>query len=201
MSGLREKKQSERKMRIFNAAIELFGTDGFERTTMQKIAEKANLGVGTLYNYYSSKGDILLSIISDRAEGYNADFENSLKSYSSDVLTSINLFYDIYFKSFLTYSRVIWREFMSHALSKNTSLIDYVYRVDSVFIQNLAKLFELLKGDKYIKQTVDIEKAVRTLYSLIIFHILKYTTNETMSMEELRLSLDSQTCVVIEGLK
>ncbi|WP_432661856.1 helix-turn-helix domain-containing protein [Wukongibacter baidiensis] len=47
---------------IFNAAFELFGEYGYKETDMKKIAKKAGIAVGTLYNYYSNKKELFLSV-------------------------------------------------------------------------------------------------------------------------------------------
>lgn len=200
MSGLREKKKSERKLRIQNAAIDLFGSKGFSNTTMEAIAAKAELGVGTLYNYYSSKGDILLSIISDRTDDYASDFEAVINNYSNDIQTSINAFFDIYLKSFSTYSRVIWREFISNALSANNSLSRHIAVIDAIFLEYLGRLLSCMKSEGLIKENVDIEKSVSTLYSLVISHILRYISDETYELDTLRISFSDQTAVLVCGL-
>lgn len=41
------------------AAVEVISIKGFHNTRMQDIADKAELAVGTLYNYFSSKNEIL----------------------------------------------------------------------------------------------------------------------------------------------
>ena len=44
-----------KKENIFNAAFSLFVTEGEQATSMKRIAEKANCGIGTMYNYFESK--------------------------------------------------------------------------------------------------------------------------------------------------
>ncbi|MEX2477966.1 MAG: TetR/AcrR family transcriptional regulator [Gracilimonas sp.] len=59
--GTQERKERERKQRrdqILNAAIELIGEQGFESTTMDEIAERAELSKGTLYLYYNDKATL-----------------------------------------------------------------------------------------------------------------------------------------------
>jgi len=200
MSGLREKKKVERKLRIQNAAVKLFSETGFDNTIMESIAKEADLGVGTLYNYYESKGDILLSIIADRVADFIPEFQIVIKNHSTDIQSTINSFFEIYLKSFSFYNKVIWREFIANALARNISLIDYISGIDSVFISNLAELFLLYKNEGVINKDIDIEKAVLTLYSLIIFHIVRYISEEGMNMESMRESLKGQVNVVVHGL-
>ena len=47
------------KTKIYNASVKLFKNRGFENVTIQDIAKAANVSVGSFYNYYSSKNEIL----------------------------------------------------------------------------------------------------------------------------------------------
>ncbi len=49
---------------ILNAAKHEFSENGIKATSMRSIARKANMTVGNLYHYYSSKNDILNAVIS-----------------------------------------------------------------------------------------------------------------------------------------
>jgi len=94
MTGLREKKKSERKDRIFSAAVELFNEKGFSKTSMQDIADKADLAVGTLYNYFPSKNDLLLDIMQEKMEltitGDDALFNVNLQNHNAkDIIKSL----------------------------------------------------------------------------------------------------------------
>lgn len=51
-------KKAKKKL-LFDAAIELFNEKGYDHTTMDDIAEKADVGKGTIYEYYSSKTDFI----------------------------------------------------------------------------------------------------------------------------------------------
>ena len=59
----RERKKTERKERIFNAAIEVFAEKGFRNATIKDIAGAADVGEGTIYSYYASKDDLLMAIL------------------------------------------------------------------------------------------------------------------------------------------
>jgi AcrR family transcriptional regulator len=49
--------------KILDAALELFGTTGYENTSMAQIAKKANISKGLIYNYFDSKEDLLKALI------------------------------------------------------------------------------------------------------------------------------------------
>ncbi|NEA36927.1 TetR/AcrR family transcriptional regulator [Streptomyces sp. SID13031] len=56
--GLRELKAERTRRRIAEVATDLFLGQGFEETTMEQIAEQAEVGSTTLYRYFPSK-DVL----------------------------------------------------------------------------------------------------------------------------------------------
>jgi AcrR family transcriptional regulator len=58
--GLRELKAERTRAALSAAATELFLTQGYDETTMEQIAEKAEVGASTLYRYFASKELLLL---------------------------------------------------------------------------------------------------------------------------------------------
>ena len=59
-TGLREKKAARTRQQIVDAALDLFLAHGFEQTTMEEIAERAEIGSSTLYRYFPSKDLVIL---------------------------------------------------------------------------------------------------------------------------------------------
>ena len=60
-------KKKEKKVRIEIAAFELFAENGFNETSVDQIAKKANVAKGTFYLYYKEKSELLHHIIFQRS--------------------------------------------------------------------------------------------------------------------------------------
>jgi len=63
--GIAERKEREKQQRreeIIEAAEAVFFSKGFEKSTMDDIAEKAELSKGTLYLYFKSKEDLHMAV-------------------------------------------------------------------------------------------------------------------------------------------
>lgn len=58
--------------RIFLAAKELFNEKGYEHVNMKEIAKRADMAVGTLYNYFSNKNELYFSVLE---KSWNGTFE------------------------------------------------------------------------------------------------------------------------------
>lgn len=65
----------DREERIRQAAIRVFSREGFHRARMETIAREAGVAVGTIYNYFPSKKDILVSMFETEMEERLAFFE------------------------------------------------------------------------------------------------------------------------------
>ncbi|MBW2269550.1 MAG: TetR/AcrR family transcriptional regulator [Deltaproteobacteria bacterium] len=60
--GRRERKKAETRQRILSAAAHLFTSQGFEATTIDEIAEHADVSRGTFFNYYSEKSALMAAL-------------------------------------------------------------------------------------------------------------------------------------------
>lgn len=66
--GRRERKKLDTRRRIFRAAFELFTGKGFDATTVEEIAEQADVGKGTVFNYFPQKTAFLIAAYQEWVE-------------------------------------------------------------------------------------------------------------------------------------
>jgi AcrR family transcriptional regulator len=65
---LTEEEQARRRREIFDAAVRLFVSQGFNETSMREIASAAGVGKSTLYDYFRTKDDVLLFVLEEEFE-------------------------------------------------------------------------------------------------------------------------------------
>ncbi len=61
--GRRERERLARRQAMLDAALALFGEKGFDGATLDEIAERAEFGKGTLYNYFPGGKDELYHVL------------------------------------------------------------------------------------------------------------------------------------------
>jgi AcrR family transcriptional regulator len=66
--GLRERKRRQTRQRIIDEGLELFLANGFDATTLDAIAEAADISRRTFFYYFKSKEDIVLAYQSGSIE-------------------------------------------------------------------------------------------------------------------------------------
>ena len=64
----RERNKQEKRERIVAAARTLFSRRGFAATTTAQIAERAEIGAGTLFLYFASKDELLVAIFREQMD-------------------------------------------------------------------------------------------------------------------------------------
>jgi AcrR family transcriptional regulator len=65
----------DKRTEIFECGKELFSSKGFKNTNVADIMKMAGLGVGTFYNYYSSKEQLFMEIFMKENEKLKKSFE------------------------------------------------------------------------------------------------------------------------------
>ena len=85
--GLREQKKLQARQAILDAAARVFKSRGFMNTSVSDIMRESNLGVGTFYNYFGSKEEILMELVKDLF----TQVEKSLSARAENKLTSLEL--------------------------------------------------------------------------------------------------------------
>jgi len=203
MAGLREKKKRQREKRIFSTAIVLFNKKGFENTTMKEIAGKAELGVGTLYNYFSSKNDLLITI--------------SLKLIEEKIEKSKNFFKEIiesdyepkkiiekvakYFIEFLfVFNKQLWGKMLS-AFFSSSRLLDSGVSMDMKVIALIEEILKSLKANKQISAETNIQAAAFAVYSMVMFQFMAFIFMKDMKKQDLYKAVESQINLLFKGLK
>jgi len=61
-SSIRLNKIDERKKNLIETALKLFSQNGIEGTSIQDIANEANIGVASIYRYYTNKQTIVIEV-------------------------------------------------------------------------------------------------------------------------------------------
>lgn len=64
-TGLRQRKQAATRGAIIETAVRMFAERGVDGPTIAEIAAAADIGKGTIYNYFASKEEILVAYLVD----------------------------------------------------------------------------------------------------------------------------------------
>ena len=81
----KEREHLARRKEILQAAEKVFAAKGFFHTTMNEIAQVAEFGTGTLYNFFKSKEDLYFTLIDEKTDEINRLVKNELFRKASAI--------------------------------------------------------------------------------------------------------------------
>jgi AcrR family transcriptional regulator len=90
----RERKKLETRRALERAALRLFGEKGYDQTTVEDIAEAADVAVRTFFRYFSSKQDVLFGdVVTDKIGRLRIELAN--RPPTEDPLASVRAVMDL----------------------------------------------------------------------------------------------------------
>jgi AcrR family transcriptional regulator len=151
--GLRETKAEKTRQRILSEALRLFKRDGFDRTTMEAIAEAAEIAPRTLYRYFASKDLILLGPMTGFGDFSAAFSRHAVNLPVEEALAEAILewakWQDTNAEEILLVSSLIHKAPIARA-----RLWDIVYQAEQALNARLAEILHLPKDDLQIVLSV-----------------------------------------------
>ncbi len=156
--GIFERKIKEKKLRkaaIINAAEKTFFSYGIKNTTMEEIAEEAELSKGTLYLYFKNKEDLLLEIavkgLEKLGELMNGAFDNNKSGLENAYIMGKTYHqFSIHYKDY--YESLVY--FESQTLDKISSRkINKIIRTNSP-LAIIKQILDKGKEDKSIRDDI-----------------------------------------------
>ncbi|MFQ6038966.1 MAG: TetR/AcrR family transcriptional regulator [Candidatus Aminicenantales bacterium] len=135
--------KEEKRERILEAAISVFAKKGTANTKMAEIAEAAEIGKGTLYEYFQNKEDILLSAFMYVLKKAEADVSKKLAEVHEPLekLTAYILVWkDIMKSDFKDHVEImldIWAESIRHKEETTAAGLNRIYRENRLLIKSI----------------------------------------------------------------
>jgi len=151
--GLRKTKAEKTRKRILTEALRLFKRDGYEQTTVEAIAEAAEIGPRTLYRYFASKDLILLGPMTGFGDFSAAFSRHAVNLPVEEALAEAILewakWQDTNAEEILLVSSLI-----DQAPIARARLWDIVYQAEQALNARLAEILHLPKDDLQIVLSV-----------------------------------------------
>ncbi|MHC0038282.1 TetR/AcrR family transcriptional regulator [Pseudoneobacillus sp. C159] len=91
--------KEQKKQEILDSALKCFGRKGFEPTTVDEICAESGVSKGAIYNYFKSKDEIYLELVSQKTEQAFELTRNALDQFQTTV-EKLDYLFSIYDRPF-----------------------------------------------------------------------------------------------------
>jgi AcrR family transcriptional regulator len=131
-----------RRRQIADAAVQLFIEKGFHKTTTRQIARAAGSSIGSLYEYFTSKEDILYMV----CESIHAEVERGVTGAMSratgggDALAGVIREYFTVCHQMSDFILLIYQESQSLPAQWQNRVLENELRITGLFVEVLARI-------------------------------------------------------------
>jgi AcrR family transcriptional regulator len=188
-----QKRSRERRARLKSAGLVLFREYGYERTSIQEITRRAKLPIGTFYQHFRSKRQLLLTLMDDLLEGLS-QVEFKLRP-GADVRRVVHDSLSAAFSRDVRYIGACraWQE----AVLADSELAGKDAEIHTWTTARVTNAFKLLHKSHGRRRNVDIAALARTMDALFWSFLVRAVHMRKTDLDEW---VDSSTHLIFHAL-
>ena len=187
--SIRDIGSDEKRENIITVAKPMFLEKGFDATSLQEIANKADLTEKEILKIFDSKSDLFIEVL---ASEFQLDEDPKELTFQQADLTqaSSEVVYDYIMNrlnSYRLFGKKMMKEVMSLGLSLAKSkpeMIKKFIHLDFLFVDDLISFLDELKEKGVVSESFDSVQAAETIYSTLAFEFLIYVYQENHTEEQ-----------------
>ncbi|MGI6451415.1 MAG: TetR/AcrR family transcriptional regulator [Desulfitobacteriia bacterium] len=202
MAGVRQKKKEALRQKILQAAKDCFLTEGFAETTIADIAERANIGVGTLYNYFPSKALLFM-------ESYYRDLGNPqekltaiVNEHGDNPALTIVYIIEVYIEIYKTLDKNTLRELFTvfiDSINKHQELGEFYRTSKFMFVEFIANVLKAYQEKGLLKPDLPAMDSAFCLFSIVSTQALFFVLDDNITYETMHNNILRQINLFFEG--
>jgi AcrR family transcriptional regulator len=195
---LRQRKKAAARAKIIATAIELFSRHGLAEVTVEHIADMADVGKGTIYNYFATKEDIVVAFMADLEARIQARPRRSATSKGSlgSILTE---FLRDNFRLKKPYHAFV-RVFLGQMFVRTEQFLPYMVEMQKAIDPPLEELFRSLQERGVMRKDVHIAKLI-PVFKTIHLGLTALWAVEGPPFRGMEMVLNQEIKLFCEGLE
>lgn len=154
----RERKKAETRAHLLRTAIRMMEEIGFDALTVEAIASEADLGKGTVYNYFGTKEEIVVAFFVELERRVQSTLARwTMRGKSLDAILISFLRYQFRLKQ--PHYRFV-RIFFTQLFARSEQMYPYIVELQKIIDPPLVRLFESLQGRGLLRSDVAMASLV-----------------------------------------
>lgn len=199
-----DKKKLFKKKIMLDIALKLFSENGIEQTNMTDIAKASNVGVATLYRYFSNKNNLVVETGIEAWYQINTKYKKDVDDIMNTEIKGIrklenlmNLFYEIFTKE---KNFVCFLDGFDNYIVNNNISIDSLVNYEKEVLKIDPYIQEIYKSgidDQTIKRIDDIDLFIKTIgHTLIALSQKVFIRNKIVTNDSKEKLLDEMKLMI-----
>lgn len=194
MAGLRERQKANRTRRILESAAALFRQVGYGAVRIDDIARAAEVSVGTFYNYFETKGDLLLAIVVMEVEEVLDSGTAIVTNPPATVHEALSRLIGSYYDHSLYYlSKEMWRTALAITIeAPATAFSDRFTELDRLLAEQVCALLEELQRRGIARPDIDPRAMGEVIFNNLNMMFIEFVKTDPMTLSALNADVARQ---------
>ena len=186
MTGLRERQKEDRQTSIARAAKIMFLEHGFEKATIEGIAQAAGVSGVTVHNYYGTKSGILLALVAENDRSLIASLNKELSLCPQEVTeVTVRFAKTILEHVLMNLQKVIWRQVIAAVTANPDNSISKPYfDLDQELAQVLALQISRMQDAGNLPKSIVPENLGAALFHLQNARFIQFVCSDELQIED-----------------
>jgi AcrR family transcriptional regulator len=197
----KERERLAHRREIIQAARIVFAEKGFEKATLEEIAERAEFGKGTLYNYFDNKDSLFAAAMEDLFD----DVLRIADEVSAKKCTVRECFADYarrmieYYHAHYAFCRMMMREWVRPDTAKPEEQIDAVRARAQDVADPLARILRTAMRHKEVRKA-DPKVLAMIFIGLVHHYFMHHLSRHPRNEKDLASQVDLIVSVFFDGI-
>ena len=185
MSELRKKQKAKRKQAIIEAAKHLISERGYRNTSIESVASEAEVGVATVYNYFSTKQELFIYFFHDEIKRLLKNGRKVLDNPPDEAQGAIVSLLKTYCGTAKRLDKKLLREIHVVTFVALPHVRQKVTGFDRQMIDQVTEMVVLLQKRGQMDSKLGAEEIASMFYSTISYDLMTYILADDMALEDL----------------
>jgi AcrR family transcriptional regulator len=188
--GRRERKKRAVRAALLDAATAMFVEKGFEATRIEAIAGVADVAVGTVYNHFATKNDLLLAVLLADVDDVIERAREPLARPHPETALAVLSVARLVVAAMDRRPRELWRNVIGNALLDPPGLGAAYWAVNRRLFAVLAELLERHRAQGHLAAHWSVESAAEVAFALADSLVYRYVQDDAWSPQEYEMALE-----------
>jgi AcrR family transcriptional regulator len=200
MSGRREEHKRQTKAAIMEAAIALFNEQGYDRTSIQDLADRAGIGKATVYSYFRNKSAIVLAFCEGKLDQMSRDLVAEAMTQSTLLAQLLTYFlgdFELIYNNG-EFGRILMREML---FPSSPILRAAITRFDDRNMALWVPCFKAAQQRGELRKDIELTLAMGHFYALYIMTISAWYNDRLRTKDDVAQALEMLFEQAMAGLR
>lgn len=171
-----ERTTEDRRQKVLEVAIDEFAANGYSATSINDIARKAHISIGSMYSYFASKEDLFLTIVNN-SYFLMEKILNDVASGCTDVFDCVGKMLSASRKFALEYPQInqIYLDITTQALSQMSVRLSS--KLEMITPVLLSRMINQGKSDGTVRNDIDERAAAYCIDNIFMMYQFSFSSD------------------------